>query len=412
MIAMRKKRIVHVTTYVHPDKFGGAERVVHGIARAQAALGHEVVVLTGNHDEKVPRETIDGFELVRYPLPRGARGVRFFASVARGAGRALRDLGREIDVIHAHQPASAYGTLGRGPRRGGPVRIWSFYAPWAAERAVETTDGTRRGPLAALRHFLLQGFAANLDQRLLRRAEGIVVLSEFSLGQIASLAPGETHGVEIIPPGVDERFSPAVASRAAAQAALGLEGLVAQRPLLVSVRRLVKRMGLDDLIQAVGLLRDEGIDVALAIVGEGPQHAALDELARAIGVADRVRLLGRVAEAELPLAYRAADLFVLPTRALEGFGMATAEALASGVPVLATDVGATPELLARFTRRMRPVAPGPSPLASGIRGWLADREALATDALEAAAAIRATLTYEACASALDRLYDSRAAAPR
>jgi glycosyltransferase involved in cell wall biosynthesis len=83
----------------------------------------------------------------------------------------------------------------------------------------------------------------------------------------------------------------------------------------------------------------------LALVGSGAIGPQLERVARDLGVAARVRFPGRVSDAALLDWYRAADLFVLPTVAYEGFGMATAEALAAGTPVVGTPVGATPELL-------------------------------------------------------------------
>ena len=84
------------------------------------------------------------------------------------------------------------------------------------------------------------------------------------------------------------------------------------------------------------------------IGGAGPLDAALREMAAREGLAERVRFAGFIPESRLPSYYRMADLFVLPTRELEGFGLVTLEALASGVPVAGTPVGGTPEILSRL----------------------------------------------------------------
>jgi glycosyltransferase involved in cell wall biosynthesis len=117
------------------------------------------------------------------------------------------------------------------------------------------------------------------------------------------------------------------------------------RPILLSVRRLAKRMGLDLLIEAISEVRQEFPDVLLLIGGKGPQREELQRMISDSGLEHNVRLLGFVAEADLPLAYAAADFSIVPTLALEGFGLITAESLASGTPVLGTPVGATPEIL-------------------------------------------------------------------
>ena len=101
-------------------------------------------------------------------------------------------------------------------------------------------------------------------------------------------------------------------------------------------------MGLDGLLRAWGRLGSG----TLLVVGEGPERTRLESLARQLGIEDRVRFTGTVAEELLPEYYRAADVCVLPSLALEGFGLVVLEALACGTPVLASDAGGLPEALA------------------------------------------------------------------
>ena len=92
----------------------------------------------------------------------------------------------------------------------------------------------------------------------------------------------------------------------------------------------------------------------------------LKRVAEELGLADRVYFVGRVSEAELVDWYRAADIFVLPTAAYEGFGLVTAEALACGTPVVGTPIGATPELLTPLDPRLIASAPDGEALASAV----------------------------------------------
>jgi glycosyltransferase involved in cell wall biosynthesis len=147
----------------------------------------------------------------------------------------------------------------------------------------------------------------------------------------------------------------------AARARLGVE---ATRRMLVTVRRAEPRMGLEQLLRAVTLLED---DVALAVVGGGLLSDELRRLTGALGLDGRVLFVGAVEEEELHDWYRAADLFVLPTAAYEGFGMVTIEALASGTPVVGTPVGATPELLAPLDPRLVARGADAASLATAIR---------------------------------------------
>src|SRR5439155_1469356 len=101
---------------------------------------------------------------------------------------------------------------------------------------------------------------------------------------------------------------------------------------------------LGTLLRARPLVVSRRADAQLLIAGAGSRRADLEALAGSLGIAEHVRFVGFVPDADLPLYYQAADCFVLPTRELEGFGLVTVEALACGTPVLGTPVGATPEL--------------------------------------------------------------------
>jgi glycosyltransferase involved in cell wall biosynthesis len=128
-------------------------------------------------------------------------------------------------------------------------------------------------------------------------------------------------------------------------------------------------MGLENLLQALATLT--GPDAPkLAIVGEGIINSPLRGLCAELGLEGRVRLVGRVSDKSLRDWYRAADLFVLPTVAYEGFGMVTAEALASGTPVVGTPVGATPELLEPLDPSLVSESIAPAAVAASIRGAL------------------------------------------
>jgi glycosyltransferase involved in cell wall biosynthesis len=117
------------------------------------------------------------------------------------------------------------------------------------------------------------------------------------------------------------------------------------RTLLFTVRNLVPRMGLENLLDAMTMLGEEKQNLLLLIGGEGPLRPRLEELIRSKGLQDSVELLGFVPEEQLAKYYQASDLVVMPTLQLEGFGLVTVEALACGTPVMGTPVGAIPEVL-------------------------------------------------------------------
>jgi glycosyltransferase involved in cell wall biosynthesis len=167
----------------------------------------------------------------------------------------------------------------------------------------------------------------------------------------------------VVPGGIDLEPYADLPSQPEARQALGWP---VDRPVVLAVRRLVRRMGLEDLIAAADLLRRSRLDVQLLIAGGGNLHDELAAQARARGLDGQVRLLGRLADHELPLAYRAADLTVVPTVALEGFGLIAAESLAAGTPVLVTPVGGLPEVVAGLSPTLVLEATGAAALADAL----------------------------------------------
>ncbi|HOX53654.1 MAG TPA: glycosyltransferase family 4 protein, partial [Fibrobacteria bacterium] len=122
--------------------------------------------------------------------------------------------------------------------------------------------------------------------------------------------------------------------------------------LVVCVRRLQQRMGLENLVDAASRLLEVHPELIVAIAGKGPSAQSLQERIDRLGLQGRVRLLGFVPDADLPALYAAADLSVVPTVSLEGFGLIVAESMAAGTPVVSSKVGALPELLAGFAEQL------------------------------------------------------------
>ena len=184
------------------------------------------------------------------------------------------------------------------------------------------------------------------------------------------MSPWDVH---VLPPGVDtEKFAPG--DRLAARAALGLShgAFVA-----LSVRRLVPRMGLDVLLEAWATVDPSADQEAiLCIVGEGPERSHLEALGHELGIAGVVRFVGGIDDEALVRYYQAADVSLVPSIALEGYGLVVLESLAAGTPVVASAVdglsealdGLAPDLLvapgdsAALGKRLRAAITGELPL--------------------------------------------------
>ena len=208
-----------------------------------------------------------------------------------------------------------------------------FHGPWSAESNVE---GSRSRE---------QWVKHRLERGVYRRARRLIVLSRSFQRELVSRFGVDEELTRIVPGGIDvDRFNMSM-TRAEARERLGWPR---DRPILLAVRRMVRRMGLENLIDAVRVAAASCPDVLLLLGGAGPLAADLHKRISEGGLERHVRLLGRIDEADLALAYRAADMTVVPTQALEGFGMITLESLASGTPVLVTPVGGLPEVVEPF----------------------------------------------------------------
>lgn len=254
---------------------------------------------------------------------------------ARAAGKA----GAGASVVDAHFALYAFIPTILGRLRHLPLVV-HFQGPWAQESA-----GARERTWALTTKRWVEGI-------VYRRAREAVVLSgafKRLLVEAYQVSPWRTH---VIPPGVDlEHFRPGSKGASRAELSIAEDAWVC-----VTVRRLVPRMGLDVLLDAWSSLTAGRQELVLLIAGEGPDRAELEARASALGIASSVRFAGKVSEQELLSCYRAADVCVVPSVALEGFGLVVLESLACGTPVVATDVGGLPEALSRLDPSL--VVPG------------------------------------------------------
>ncbi|MFC5439097.1 glycosyltransferase family 4 protein [Rhodanobacter ginsenosidimutans] len=181
------------------------------------------------------------------------------------------------------------------------------------------------------------------------RGAGAVVAVSRALAEKALAIGAAPDRVHVVYNGVDsDRFSPG--SRGEARARLGLSS---QEPLLLYVGNLKSSKGCLDLLEAFPALLAKQPQARLIYVGAGPCSPALLERAAALGCSDRVSLAGAVAHAALGDWFRAADLLCLPSHN-EGVPNVILEAMACGIPVVATRVGGIPEVVPEYAGLLVP----------------------------------------------------------
>lgn len=277
-----------------------------------------------------------------------------------------------FDLVNLHFALYAFPLMGR-LRPDLPV-ICHFHGPWAAESHVEQLEQTSWQYLRARMEFQAKRF---MEQNVYSRCDRFIVLSSAFQQVLHQQYRISLDRIEVIPGGVDiDRFRPAVPKT---EARLRL-GWPEDRPLIVAVRRLARRMGLENLIDAMEAVRRRCPDVLLIIGGRGHLENELRQRIRERDLERHVRLAGFIPDEDLPLAYRAADFSVVPTVALEGFGLVITESLACGTPALGTPIGGIPEILRPFDERLVFESHEPGALADRIAAVLTQRLALPDEA--------------------------------
>lgn len=358
---------------------GGADRVFADLTRTLPAAGIAVDALfAGPADDAPP----DGATLTSFAPVEAATHRRWW-----GARRAMAQVAArgDVDVVASH--FALYASAALGWLRHVP-HVVHFHGPWADESRQE---GAGAASVAAKRA---------LERVVYQTADRLIVLSEAFAAILRDGYGVPADRIRVVPGAVDvERFRPRM-TRAEARAVLGwpIDG-----PVLVTVRRLVRRTGVDRLIEALPMVLASHPDARLMVGGTGPQHETLVGLVQFLGLEDRVTFLGYVPDAQLPLVYRAADLNVLPTVALEGFGLTAIEALAAGTPSIVTPVGGLPDVVGPLAPGLVLASSAPADIAEGIAAALAGERAVPTaEACEAYA--RARHAPERMVDAVARVY--------
>lgn len=353
----------------YKDRPGGAGRLAWDEAHFLARNGHRVTMLGAGTTPSQPEMEQDGnLCLLRYKVPHLKPADPRRASAHQKAARAVlrKYIDTPVDVIHGHVPLTYLAACDVFEHQA--RTMYTIHSPTTMEMEIEWA-GKSLGH--NFRRWFGMPLLKRMERRCLERSAAITSMSHFTRRQIKRIHGAELAGrIQVIPGWVDlERFQ-IIPDRAAAKQALGWPLDV---PVLFTLRRLVRRMGLDRLVRAMSILGARGQKLHLIIGGAGPLRRELEELVQALNLTASVRFLGRVDDADLPQMYAACDAFVLPTAELECFGLIALEAFACGRPVLATPVAAIPEVMCNFEEQWLAASADEGAIADLIGAHLAGR---------------------------------------
>lgn len=368
-----RNKILIITSLFYPDTVGGGEKVLYYQAQELLKHGYEVTVLTRkNRPDLKDEEIVKGLKVIRYQFPashylgKSLADILFLGSWVKKMLKA-----QEFDLVISHYSFSSYGFYRAKIKLPG---IYIFHASYYLEVMLEGIE--RKTGWQFLDQIIKIVFAQvikHIERKSLQCFDRIVIESDFSKKLLKNTYKVSDDKISLIHCGIDlAAFRPA-ADKIAVREKLKLPK---DKFLMFTVRRLVPRMGLENLLEAAVKLKEFSPDFLLIIGGKGILHPKLKQLAEVQGLENNLLLTGFIPDKDLPLYYQAADVFVLPTLAYEGFGLVTLEALASGTPALGTPAGATPEILSRLNKDYIFKSSQPDDLAEGIiRFWKAFKPA-------------------------------------
>jgi glycosyltransferase involved in cell wall biosynthesis len=313
-----------LSDYFPPHAGGGVEQVVSQLAVRLAGRGHAVKVLT-LRTKPAPRvELLHGVEVRRVPA-RDLTGLlgrqaAWSCSVYRSLGAELRDF--RPDIVHAHNLYFRTTEAAAIPRAGRAGRL-----------VVTLHLGASDGGSMPLR-LMLAAYEQSIGRLVLARCARVICVSN-AVARHAEALGARPGRVRVVPNGVDTAVFHSARQHTAPRSET-------PRPVVLFVGRLVPNKGPDLVVRAAPAILADHPGTRFLLAGDGPMRRRLERDVQRAGLASAFAFLGLIDN--VPEAMRSAAVLVRPST-LEGMPLAVLEAMATGLPVVATRVGGTPEIV-------------------------------------------------------------------
>jgi len=337
----------------------GSEQVLNQQTIGLSCQGMDVYAITRQKDQ--PKWIIRTLEGVREGTYCASEQdmIRAFISLSCYPSRFYKRFKKNMPFQAAvsHQPFTCFSLLVARKLSKIPM-IYVFHSPSHEEYLLshENNSWLTNFPNLLVRRII--------ERFCLKRAIKIMALSYYMEQKVKEIHGIPADRIVVNPGGVElDLFKPPQNRRLLKKEL----GFLESKIHLLTVRNLEPRMGLDNLIKCIHILKKEKMEVHLIIGGEGVERENLESLIKELDLVDEITMTGFIPIDMLHHYYGASDFFVLPTRKLEGFGLVTPESMACGTPVLGTPVGGTKEILSGFDPQFLFKDTSSEAMADGIR---------------------------------------------
>jgi glycosyltransferase involved in cell wall biosynthesis len=378
-------RICLVTHYFPPHK-GGIEQVSYEQSKRLTEMGYQIDVLTSKYEGR-NMNPLEGITIHHYPSLNVAKrfGVPY-PIISFKAYKTFMKLISKCDLVHAH----------------GHVYMASYLAGMVAKKCKKPFIVTQHNTFIDYKSFLNIVEQLNdqfIGKSVLKNADRIATVSKETKKYVLRLGADKTK-TQVIYNGVDTDFFRPV-NKTQSREKLGLPK---NRKIVLSVRRLVYKNGLDTLIESVPHVARNRPDVLFVVAGKGPSRKLIEDRIKELGISQNIKLAGFVPDELLPVYYDAADIFMLPSASGEGLPLVLLEAMACGVPVIATAVGGTPEILEHMKNGVLVPPMNPEAMAEATSKLLSEENLGTTIGAEARRNVENKFTWTENVRQLQKIY--------
>ena len=318
-----------IVTHTFLPHVGGIENVVYEQSKRLLQKNYVPMIVT-NRIQTAKNYVIDGIKVECYEsLNTGFRlGIPYVIPTMTSLGTFLKAV-KSSKIIHAH----------------GHPYLTSLLSAKLAKRYSKPFVLTQHNTFIEYDSIFDKIERLNdlaVGKETLKEADKIIAVSNATKNYVLSLG-AKPNKVTVLHNGVDlKRFKPMPEKREEMRRKLGIpQGSI----VVLTVRRLVYKNGIDTLIESANLAVKKNPKIVFLAVGKGPDFNNVQVRIKQLGIEGNFKLTGFVKDEDLPLYYNAADLFVLPSKSGEGLPLVALEAMACGLPVAATNVGGIREIM-------------------------------------------------------------------